>query len=168
MLEASQKTQIMNAVDRAFDDQTKVLADLVKIPSTRFKEAPAQDMMARLFKEDRLSIDRWQIKIDDLKHLHKTLGVDRVVFTQPSTYGTDNRCTLEAIAALGLDLIATGSTETGLMRGEAGVAMLWAKGSARSALRSGMFIAEMLFRHGEVRKANPDEGSRAAWPRAPL
>ena len=50
MLEASQKTQIMNAVDRAFDDQTKVLADLVKIPSTRFKEAPAQDMMARLFK----------------------------------------------------------------------------------------------------------------------
>ena len=52
MLEASQKTQIMNAVDRAFDDQTKVLADLVKIPSTRFKEAPAQDMMARLFKEE--------------------------------------------------------------------------------------------------------------------
>ena len=59
----------MNEVDRQFDDQTKVLADLVKIPSTRFREAPAQDMMARLFKEDRLSVDRWQIKIDDLKHL---------------------------------------------------------------------------------------------------
>ena len=25
----------------------------------------------------------------DLKHLHATLGVDRVVFTQPSVYGTD-------------------------------------------------------------------------------
>ena len=59
----------MNQVDRQFDDQTKVLADLVKIPSTRFREAPAQDMMARLFKEDRLGVDRWQIKIDDLKHL---------------------------------------------------------------------------------------------------
>ena len=59
----------MNAVDRRFDDQTKVLADLVKIPSTRFREAPAQDMMARLFKEDGLGVDRWQIKIDDLKHL---------------------------------------------------------------------------------------------------
>jgi hypothetical protein len=59
----------MDQVDRQFDDQTKVLADLVKIPSTRFREAPAQDMMARLFKEDRLSVDRWQIKIDDLKHL---------------------------------------------------------------------------------------------------
>ena len=69
MLDESTKTQIMNAVDKAFDDQTSVLADLVRIPSTRFQEAPAQDMMARLFKEDRLSIDRWQVKIEDLKHL---------------------------------------------------------------------------------------------------
>ena len=69
MLESALKTKIMNEVDRQFDDQTKVLADLVKIPSTRFREAPAQDMMARLFKEDKLSVDRWQIKIDDLKHL---------------------------------------------------------------------------------------------------
>src|SRR4029450_8585375 len=69
MLESAIKTKIMSEVDRQFDDQTKVLADLVKIPSTRFREAPAQDMMARLFKEDRLSVDRWQLKIDDLKHL---------------------------------------------------------------------------------------------------
>src|SRR5882757_6848829 len=69
MLETSLKTKIMNEVDRRFDDQTKVLADLVKIPSTRFREAPAQDMMARLFKEDGLGVDRWQIRIDDLKHL---------------------------------------------------------------------------------------------------
>ena len=64
MVDAALKTAIMNQVDKQFDDQTKVLADLVKIPSTRFREAPAQDMMARLFKEDRLSVDRWQIKID--------------------------------------------------------------------------------------------------------
>ena len=69
MLDAAVKTRIMDEVDRRFDDQTKVLADLVKIPSTRFREAPAQDMMARLFKEDGLGVDRWQIKIDDLKHL---------------------------------------------------------------------------------------------------
>ena len=50
MLEQALKTQIMDQVDRRFDDQTKVLADLVRIPSTRFREAPAQDMMARLFK----------------------------------------------------------------------------------------------------------------------
>src|SRR5260370_17650662 len=69
MLEPSLKTKIMDAVDRRFDDQTRVLADLVKIPSTRFREAPAQDMMARLFKKDGLGADRWQIKIDALNHL---------------------------------------------------------------------------------------------------
>ena len=36
----------------------------------------------------------------DLKHLHATLGVDRVVFTQPSIYGIDNSAILDAAAAL--------------------------------------------------------------------
>lgn len=36
----------------------------------------------------------------DLKHLHATLGVDRVVFTQPSVYGTDNSAIMDGMAAL--------------------------------------------------------------------
>jgi predicted TIM-barrel fold metal-dependent hydrolase len=36
----------------------------------------------------------------DLKHLHQALGVDRVVFTQPSTYGTDNSAILDGMNAL--------------------------------------------------------------------
>ena len=36
----------------------------------------------------------------DLKHLHDTLGVDRVVFTQPSPYGVDNSAIMEGMAAL--------------------------------------------------------------------
>jgi 2-pyrone-4,6-dicarboxylate lactonase len=36
----------------------------------------------------------------DLKHLHSTLGVDRVVFTQPSIYGIDNSAILDGMAAL--------------------------------------------------------------------
>src|SRR3954453_1608884 len=36
----------------------------------------------------------------DLQHLHATLGVDRVVFTQPSIYGIDNSAILDAMAAL--------------------------------------------------------------------
>jgi predicted TIM-barrel fold metal-dependent hydrolase len=36
----------------------------------------------------------------DLKHLHATLGVDRVVFTQPSIYGTDNSAILDGMNAL--------------------------------------------------------------------
>ena len=36
----------------------------------------------------------------DLKHLHATLGLDRVVFTQPSVYGVDNSAILNGMAAL--------------------------------------------------------------------
>src|SRR2546428_10344836 len=36
----------------------------------------------------------------DLKRLHATLGIDRVVFTQPSVYGADNSAILDAMAAL--------------------------------------------------------------------
>jgi predicted TIM-barrel fold metal-dependent hydrolase len=39
----------------------------------------------------------------DLKHLHATLGIERVVFTQPSVYGTDNSAILDAMAALNAD-----------------------------------------------------------------
>jgi 2-pyrone-4,6-dicarboxylate lactonase len=36
----------------------------------------------------------------DLKHLHATLGIERVVFTQPSVYGVDNSAILDGMAAL--------------------------------------------------------------------
>lgn len=36
----------------------------------------------------------------DLRHLHATLGIERVVFTQPSVYGIDNAAILDAMAAL--------------------------------------------------------------------
>ena len=36
----------------------------------------------------------------DLRHLHATLGIERVVFTQPSIYGTDNSAILDAMRAL--------------------------------------------------------------------
>jgi len=39
--------------------------------------------------------------IDELRGLHKALHIDRVVVVQPSVYGTDNRCTLDAIRKVG-------------------------------------------------------------------
>jgi 2-pyrone-4,6-dicarboxylate lactonase len=36
----------------------------------------------------------------DLTHLHATLAIDRVVFTQPSVYGTDNSAIVDAMAKL--------------------------------------------------------------------
>lgn len=38
--------------------------------------------------------------LEDLRHLHATLAIERVVFTQPSVYGTDNSAILNAMAAL--------------------------------------------------------------------
>lgn len=51
-----------------------------------------------------------------------SLGIARTVVVQPTTYGTDNRCTLESIAALGLDrargvaVVDTGVTDAELDR----------------------------------------------------
>jgi len=39
--------------------------------------------------------------VADYRKMQQRLGLTRVVIVQPSTYGTDNRCTLEAMAALG-------------------------------------------------------------------
>src|SRR5947208_17069469 len=39
--------------------------------------------------------------VDELLALHRALHIDRVVIVQPSVYGTDNSCTLDAIKQLG-------------------------------------------------------------------
>ncbi|MFQ5773043.1 MAG: amidohydrolase family protein [Kiloniellaceae bacterium] len=44
--------------------------------------------------------DAW---IDDYRKVQARLGLERVVVVQPTTYGTDNACQLEAMAAFGAD-----------------------------------------------------------------
>jgi predicted TIM-barrel fold metal-dependent hydrolase len=39
--------------------------------------------------------------IDEMRRLHRALRTTRVVIVQPSVYGSDNRCTLDAISQLG-------------------------------------------------------------------
>src|SRR5215831_15939003 len=41
----------------------------------------------------------------DLEHLHATLGIGRVVFTQPSIYGSDNSAILDGMAALNAETV---------------------------------------------------------------
>ncbi|WP_046862936.1 amidohydrolase family protein [Microvirga massiliensis] len=41
--------------------------------------------------------------VEDYRKVQQRLGLQRIVVVQPSAYGTDNRCTLDGIAALGLD-----------------------------------------------------------------
>ena len=42
-----------------------------------------------------------EASLADYEVVRQTLGLDRVVIVQPSVYGTDNRCTLDAVAQLG-------------------------------------------------------------------
>ena len=41
--------------------------------------------------------------VDDYKQLKAWLGIDRTVIVQPSHYGKDNTCTMDAVAGLGRD-----------------------------------------------------------------
>lgn len=41
--------------------------------------------------------------VDDLLAMHQALGISRVVLIQPSVYGNDNACLLNAVAQLGID-----------------------------------------------------------------
>ena len=58
---------ILNAVDQGFDGQVKMIADVVRIPSRRGREAPAQDMMAQAMAARGLAVDRWKVDIDAIK-----------------------------------------------------------------------------------------------------
>ncbi len=62
-------SKIMNAVDEGFDDQVAFTAELVKYPSLRGQEHTAQDFMAREMRGRGLSVDRWQVRIEDIQHL---------------------------------------------------------------------------------------------------
>lgn len=69
MPDATLTRKILDAVDAGFDEQVRFTADLVASPSLRGQEAPAQDMMARAFRERGLAVDRWKIEVDDIRHL---------------------------------------------------------------------------------------------------
>lgn len=69
MPEGELATRLMRAVDRRFEEQLAFTAELVRVPSVRGAEAPAQDLMARAMKERGLAVDRWPVDLDAIAHL---------------------------------------------------------------------------------------------------
>ncbi len=63
------ETRLRDAVDAAFDRQIDFLRDLTAHPSTRGNEQSAQDFMAAQMGARGLDVDRWQIDLDDIRHL---------------------------------------------------------------------------------------------------
>ena len=63
------QTRLLDAVDAGFDAQTDFLAELTAHASTRGREQGAQDAMAAAFAARGLAVDRWQIDLDEIRHL---------------------------------------------------------------------------------------------------
>ena len=61
--------QLLAAVDAAFEEQVRFLADLTRLPSLRCAEASAQDFMAAAFARRNLAVDRWLIDVADIQNL---------------------------------------------------------------------------------------------------
>jgi acetylornithine deacetylase len=69
MVDSALANRILRAVDEGFEEQIQFTAELVKFPSLRGAEHTAQDFVARAMRESGLSVDRWQIDIDEIRHL---------------------------------------------------------------------------------------------------
>jgi acetylornithine deacetylase len=69
MLDGALARNIMDSVDRGFDDQVALTAELVKFPSVRGAEHTAQDFVAAEMRRRGLVVDRWRIELDDIRHL---------------------------------------------------------------------------------------------------
>ncbi len=69
MPEPQVTTQLMKAVDAAFEQQVDFTAELVRFPSVRGAEQTVQDFLARELAERRYAVDRWQIRLEDIQHL---------------------------------------------------------------------------------------------------
>jgi acetylornithine deacetylase len=70
MLDAATIARIRDAVDAGFDDQVRLTAELVRIPSLQGAERPAQELMARALADRGLEVDRWPITAEALRGMH--------------------------------------------------------------------------------------------------
>ncbi len=60
------ETRILAAVDTAFDRQIAFTQALVRFPSTRGREATVQDFVFQALRSRALTMDRWQLRVEDL------------------------------------------------------------------------------------------------------
>ena len=69
MISDAQREKICEAVEAGFEQQLDFLASLVRIPSLRCHEAPAQDFMAEAYRSRGYAVDRWLLSLSDIEHL---------------------------------------------------------------------------------------------------
>jgi acetylornithine deacetylase len=69
MADATIARNILDAVDRRFDEEVQFISELTSLPSLRGQEATAQDFMARALRDRGMTVDRWKINVDDIRNL---------------------------------------------------------------------------------------------------
>lgn len=69
MVDEEMAARIKTSVDEGFQEQVDFLSRLVGFPSTRGQEAPAQDFMARAFRQRGYEVDRWKINPGDIEEM---------------------------------------------------------------------------------------------------
>ncbi len=69
MIDRETGTRLDGAVDAGFDEQVAFTGDLVRLPSLRGQEATAQDFLARELAARGFAVDRWRIRIEDIRDL---------------------------------------------------------------------------------------------------
>lgn len=83
--------------------------------------------------------------VGDYRLLQKRLGTTRTVIVQPSTYGTDNRCTLDALAEIGSTARAVAVVDTSVSNDELKrLAGLGVRGIRFNLVQAGATTIEML------------------------
>lgn len=84
-------------------------------------------------------------RVDDYRLLQKRLGTTRTVVVQPSTYGTDNRCTLDAMAQIGPTARAVAVVDTRVSDGELKrLAGLGVRGIRFNLVQAGATTVDMI------------------------
>ena len=69
MLDQEITVAIVKAVDAGFEEQVELTAELVRFPSLRGAEHTAQDFVAAEMCRRGLAVDRFQVKVDDIRNL---------------------------------------------------------------------------------------------------
>jgi predicted TIM-barrel fold metal-dependent hydrolase len=83
--------------------------------------------------------------VEDYRALQRRIGTTRHVIVQPSTYGTDNRCTLDALAAFGQEARAVAVVNDGVSDAELKrMDTLGVRGIRFNLAQAGATTAEMI------------------------
>jgi acetylornithine deacetylase len=147
MLEASEISAILDAVNRRFAEQVRFTQDLVRIPSLRGQEQPAQDFMAEAMHRRGLAVDHWRIDVGAIRTMP---GFAPVAFSYENafnvvgTYRPSSRRGRSLIFNGHVDVVPTGPWERWTTPPfEPRIEGEWLYGRGAGDMKSG--LAGMLF-----------------------